>query len=176
MRTESNNFYRFFLQGGNVLLDMRRPSPLDLSASPSSGDPHHHHGRPQHAHSASPLAKQAPIGGGGGGGHPHSHHNLPSSVAPPTTSSGSSYLSRNSSGGSSNTGTPTRQAPIVRSQPQLSKSTSAFSLYLSESCLNPLGALQDRRVRYHDCRCCCLGIAPRARLFKKSAWLLHLKW
>ncbi len=107
---------------------MRRPSPLDLASSPSSGDPHHP-GRPQHAHSASPLAKQAPVGGGGGG-HPHSHHNLPSSVAPPTTSSGSSYLSRNSSGGSSNNGTPTRQAPIVRSQPQLSKSTSAFSLPL----------------------------------------------
>ncbi len=24
------------------------------------------------------------------------------------------------------------------------------------------------------CACCCLGIAPRAQLLKKSAWLLHL--
>ncbi len=24
--------------------------------------------------------------------------------------------------------------------------------------------------------CCCLGLAPRAHLFKKSAWLLHPKW
>ncbi len=26
------------------------------------------------------------------------------------------------------------------------------------------------------CRCCCLGIAPRAKMLKMSAWLLHPKW
>uniref|UniRef100_A0A5K3F0E1 non-specific serine/threonine protein kinase n=2 Tax=Mesocestoides corti TaxID=53468 RepID=A0A5K3F0E1_MESCO len=86
---------------GGVVLDVRRPSPLDLS-----GDQQQQHSRAPHAHSSSPLAKQPQPAVSL---HQHQHH-----LPPPA------YLSRNSSAGSNN-GTPTRQPPVVRSQPTLSE-------------------------------------------------------
>ncbi|VDD74883.1 unnamed protein product [Mesocestoides corti] len=64
------------------------------------------HSRAPHAHSSSPLAKQPQPAVSL---HQHQHH-----LPPPA------YLSRNSSAGSNN-GTPTRQPPVVRSQPTLSE-------------------------------------------------------